>query len=194
MPRARSARTGIDHDAERGDRVGVAVHPAQGIAHRGAQVGAAADRLGDEDVRAGAGGKPLRGVDQRVEAAAEAAAGDLLDREAVRGQHGGVDEADALVVRDQADAAAVAMQCLRQAQDCGGLPGPQEAANHDVTGRCHALQGLDGIMTDGPGRAKPKSTVPGWPDLARVNGLRATWRKCYRCWRILSMVASSTAA
>jgi len=27
------------------------------------------------------------------------------------------------------------------------------------------LQGLDGIMTDGPGRAKPKSTVPGWPDL-----------------------------
>ena len=42
----------VDEHAERGDGVGVAVHPAQRIADRGAQVGAAADRLGDEHVRA----------------------------------------------------------------------------------------------------------------------------------------------
>ena len=76
----RAARCRIDQHAQRRDAIVVAVEAPQRILHRRPQVRAAADRLGEKDVGTRVAGQPLGGVGQRREAAAEAAAGDLLDR------------------------------------------------------------------------------------------------------------------
>jgi len=122
----------VDEHAERRDHERVAVHALERIADRCAQVGAAADRLGDEHLGRHVLGQAARRVDQRVEAAAEAPAGDFLHREPARGHHRRVDQPDALVVRDEADAAALSVEILGESQDGGGLPGTEESTNHDV--------------------------------------------------------------
>ena len=58
-----------------------------------------------------------RGVDEGVEAAAEAAAGDFLDGKLVGAAEGGIDEAGALVVGDEADAEAAVVEVF------GRMPG-----------------------------------------------------------------------
>src|SRR5207248_6317870 len=95
-------------------------------------VGTAPDGLGDEDIRPGAAVQVVRGFQKRVEAAAEAAAGDLLHGEALRPQERGVHQAAALVVADEADAQAAVDEPPGQAGDGGRFPGAEEPADHDV--------------------------------------------------------------
>jgi hypothetical protein len=90
----------------------------------------------------------------------------------MRSEHGRIDEADALVVRDQADPAAGAVECLGHAQDGGRLAGAEKAADHDVARWCHAKGNPVGIMTHGPGPAKPYSTATGRAQSQGSEGLR----------------------
>jgi hypothetical protein len=125
---ARSADR-VDDAAERGDGVGVISIRRGGQSPSGRSVQLPTGSAMKTSVECG--GQPIGGVDERAEAAAEAPAGDLLDREAVRGQHG-IDEADALSF-----VISLTRRPLRSAlrHPVGDLAGA-EAADHDVTGRC----------------------------------------------------------
>ena len=69
---------GIDQHAQGGDAIGIAIDFAQGETDGGHQVSATANGLGDEDVGAGVFRQALRSFEQRIEAAAETAAGDFF--------------------------------------------------------------------------------------------------------------------
>src|SRR5262249_41594718 len=71
--------------------------------------------------------------EERVEAAAEAAAGDLLDGEALRAEERRVHQAAALVVADEADLEAAVGQAAGEPGDGGRLAGAQKAADHDIS-------------------------------------------------------------
>ena len=129
----------IDQHAERRDGEVVAVNAAQRIRHSGHEVRATAHRLRDEHVGPGRGGKFVRGIDERIKPAAEAAAGNLLHGKALRFEHGGIDEMAALVVGDQPDAQALIVQMPRELRHGGRLARAKEAADHDVAGRRGAL-------------------------------------------------------
>ena len=117
---------GIDEDGEGGDAEGVAVDLAEGEGDGGDEVGAGADGFGDEDVGAGGIVEAFGGFDEGIEAAAEAAAGDLFDGEVGGGEEGGIDEADGLVVGDEADAFAGGGEVAGELEDGGGLPAPRK--------------------------------------------------------------------
>ena len=61
----------IHEHAQRRDGEIVAIHPAQGIRDGRDKVGATTDWLGDKNVGAVFSGQLVRGVNQRVKAAAE---------------------------------------------------------------------------------------------------------------------------
>jgi hypothetical protein len=67
------------------------------------RTGTAADRLSQQDISSLFPAEGCGGLQQRVEPAAEAAAGDLFDGEIVGPFERGVDEAAGLIVGDQAD-------------------------------------------------------------------------------------------
>ena len=138
-PWMREGANGVDEDAERGDSEVVAVDAPQRVADGGAKVGAAADGLGDEDFRTGLFGEFVGGVNERGEAAAEAAPRDFFDGEAVRAEHGGVDEAEALVVGDEPDFVAAGVEVFGEFEHCGGFAGAEEASKHDVLGFRHRV-------------------------------------------------------
>jgi hypothetical protein len=73
------------------------------VDHRGDEIGAGADRLPNQDVRAVGRAQSIGRPREVVEPAAETTAGDLLDREPPRSQIAGIDEIGGLVVGDQTD-------------------------------------------------------------------------------------------
>ena len=91
---------GIDDDTHRRDREAIAIDPRQWQADRGDQIGAAPHRLGEENVGGGVLRESIGGLDERIEPAAEAAAGDLLDGEGVGADEGRVDEPTGLIIGD----------------------------------------------------------------------------------------------
>ena len=124
----------IYEHAQRRDGEGVAVNPPQRIRDRRDEIRAAPDRLGDEDVGPRRVGELLCGICERVEAAAETTARDLLRRKALRAQHRRIHEFAALVVRDETDAQPLRGEMLRDRGDGGRLSRSEEAADHHVAG------------------------------------------------------------
>ena len=108
------------------------VKPPQGIRYRCHEVGATADRLGDEYLGAAPLGQPVRRLDQRVEPAAKTAAGDFLGREPLRAQHGRVHEVASLVVGDEPHAQPLPGQPRRQFGHRRRLAGAEESPDHDI--------------------------------------------------------------
>ena len=96
-------------------------------------VGAAADRFGEDDVGLRAGDKIVRPRDEIVEAAAEAAACDLQGLETLRAERVRIDQVGALVIRDDPDALAVRDPMLCELQDRRRLSGAEKAADNDET-------------------------------------------------------------
>ena len=112
----------------------VAVEPAQGVGDGGGQVGATADRFGDEDLGPGGEGEALGGLDQRIEPAAETAAGNLLRRKTLRPEHRRVHQVAPLVVGDQPDPQALVREPAGKLADRGRFASAEEATDHDVAG------------------------------------------------------------
>ena len=124
----------VDHHTQWSDHEGLAVHALQRVTDRRAQVGAAADRFGDEHLGRHVFGEPAGRVDQRLEPAAEAPARDLLDGKPTGDGHRRVDQSNALIVGDEADAATHPIEMFGEPEDGGGLTCTQESTDHDVAG------------------------------------------------------------
>ena len=131
-------------DAQRADRVRqhaqwrdkkiVAINPAQRIRDRRHQIGATADRLGDEHLGTRGGGQLVRSVHERVEPATKTAARNFFRSEPARAEHFRVHQFAALVVRDKADLQPLMGQVLRQPHHGDCLARAKEAADHVVAG------------------------------------------------------------
>ena len=142
----------IDDDAHRRHGKPVAVDLLERQRHRGHEVGAAPDRLGDQHIRRGLPHQRFGRLDQRREPAAEAAAHDLLDRHVVGRGEGRVDKPSALIVRDEAHAKASADEPFGQSQDRRRLAGPEKSADHHVSGfRSGHASAPDSGSVDGSG-------------------------------------------
>ena len=95
-------RGGVKHDGERGHAEAIGVVAQQRAQGGGDDIGATAHGFGEDDF-GGAGGEAVEGIDEIGEAAAEAAAGDLVGGDAVGLHEVGIDEVVALVVEDDGD-------------------------------------------------------------------------------------------
>lgn len=123
---------GVAEDAEGSDMEAVSVDSSQGVGDGGDEVGTTAHGFGDEDVGP-RGFREFGGcVDEGVEAAAEAAAGNFFGSESAVAEHLGVDEFAALVVGDEADAKVLLGEVLCESSDGGGFSCAEETADHDV--------------------------------------------------------------
>ena len=98
----------VEDDAEGGECESFTVQLLQRQADRGDQIGTAADRLGQQDVGGLLAAEGCGRIEQRVEPAAEAAAGDFFDGEVVGPAQRRVNESAGFIVGDQADAEAAA--------------------------------------------------------------------------------------
>src|SRR5262249_44567462 len=90
-------------------------------------------------------------IDEVVEAAAEAGAGDLLDGHPLRAQAVGVHEVGGLVVGDQADLLAAAHVIAREAAQGRRLTRAEEAADHHEANLGHGSWSLEVNRRDKPG-------------------------------------------
>ena len=78
----------------------------------------------------------IGGIDQRVEPAAKAAAGNFFCREAAGAEHRSVHEFAALVIGDKAHAKRLSRKLLREFCDASGFSGAEETANHYIARSC----------------------------------------------------------
>ncbi len=128
----------LEQDGIRRHLEAVAVQVAQRLHDGGDEIGAAADRLGEDHVGPLAGLQTADLGDQVVEAAAEAGAGHFLDGEALGTQARGIDEVLRLIVGDQADALAALHVVTGQPAEGRRLAGAEEATDHYETQAGHA--------------------------------------------------------
>src|ERR1019366_4240856 len=78
-------------------------------------------------------------VEQVIELAAEASAGDFLDGEALLAQRGSIDEVLGLIVGDNADALALVHVMTGEAGHRRGFARAEKAAQHDKADRGHVV-------------------------------------------------------
>src|SRR5262249_5937903 len=124
--------TRLEENAIGRDAELVLVNVAQGLDDGRHQIGAAPYRFGDDHVRS-VGAELADLVDQVVELAAEAGAGDFLHREALRREALGVDQVFGLVVGHKADAQSLVAVMPPKPGHRGGLAGAEKAADKNET-------------------------------------------------------------
>ncbi len=101
------------------------------------QIGAASDRLGQDNVGAFSLLKPADFTDQVVESAAKAGPGHLFHRKALRPQTVGVHQVLGLVIGDEPHASTLVDVKMGQPADARGLARAQKAADHDEAKSFH---------------------------------------------------------
>ncbi len=129
---ARLEQNGIRCDLE-----ACAVEVLQRLDNGSDQVGATADRLGEDDVGTLVGFELADPVDKFVESAAEASPGHFLDGKALRAQAGGIDEILGLVVGDDADFLSSGLVEACETRQRRRLARTQKTADHDKAKAFH---------------------------------------------------------
>ena len=146
----------VDQHGKRRHLELVPVELLERLHHRGRQVGATAHRLADQHVGADLADQAFHGADHVGEAAAEAAAGHLLDLRAGLLENLGIHQVGRLVVGHQSHALALARQALGRLAKQRGLSGAQEPADENHSGCRHLIVSYGSVFStllEGSGRA-----------------------------------------
>jgi len=132
---------GVHQHAKRRNRVIGCIDSAKWIGDGRHEIGATADRFGNENIGPGRCGQLPRRIQQGIEPATETASRDFFRGETTGTQHCGIDQAPALVISDQPHALALGGNPLSQPRYGGSLASSQKATDHDVTGFAHKESG-----------------------------------------------------
>ena len=127
----------LQQHGQRGEFDFAAVKCAERFQDGRRQVGAAADRLGQDDIGTLDGREFADDAHQIVELAAETRAGHLADVEALRSERHRVDQSERLIVGDDADAKSAIGVMLSQLADQRRFAGPEKTADHQVSQSLH---------------------------------------------------------